>query len=93
MKKNYTLSAGDVQIQDDGYDTVEVIVDDRRYIAKNHPDAIVNGARYYGVREMDDIKHKNREIGCVVGKLNAINLILKDAGAKTYQTLAKKASA
>ena len=93
MKKNYTLNVEKVQNRDDGYDTVEVLVGDRRYIAKNHPDAIVNGARYYGVREMDDIKHKNREIGCVAGKLNAINLILKDAGTKTYQTLAKKASA
>ncbi len=90
MKKNYTLKAENVQISDDGYDTIEVLVDERRYIAKNHPDAIVNGARYYGVCEMDDIKHKNRKIGCVSGKLNAINLILKDAGAKTYQTLAKK---
>ena len=93
MKKNYTLKVGNIQVFDDEYDTIEVAVGDRRYIAKNYPDAVVNGSRYYGVREMDDVKHENREIGCVAGKLNAINLILKDAGAKTYQTLARKVSA
>lgn len=93
MKKNYTLNVENVQISDDGYDTIEVLVGDRRYIAKNYPDAIINGVRHYGVREMNDIKHKHRELGCVAGKLKAINLILKDAGARTYQTLAKKVSA
>lgn len=102
--KDYSLNSEtyDVTIIDsyelDGI--ISVILKGRRFVAKNYGGR-TNGKPPFVVHEMDDIDHNNRLISAATedepyaiypnGKLNAINLILKDIGMPTYQTIARKA--